>query len=89
VLPLSGLFLYGGQNFFLVFQDFGEGRLVLFDHALVGVNHLLIFHDGLLVCQDSFLIFYDCGLVVQDRLLIGQSFGVGHVFFSPVIGLRR
>jgi len=85
LIDLRELLLDGCENFFLVFQDFCQCGLVLSDCALVGEDQLLIFDDGVLVSENRFLIFYDGRLVGQDRLLIGQNFGFGHIFLSPVV----
>src|SRR5579862_6936713 len=49
---VRSLFSNSGENQFLVLEDFVEGRLILFDHDLVGKNGLLIFHDAALVGED-------------------------------------
>jgi hypothetical protein len=67
----EGLPRDGGENQFLIFQDFVESGLVLLDDALVRQDGLLIFHDGSLIGQDGFLVFHEGGLIGQDCFLVG------------------
>src|ERR1700694_3152789 len=48
----GGLSAHCCENQLLIFQDFVEGDLVLFDNALIGKDRFLVFHDGRLVGED-------------------------------------